>query len=258
MRTHGLIGLLVLVLGVAAAGAARAEEQTAQQTGAATKAGAPDPPQEPRKDRPPFPGGPGGRFGHSGRSGEGPDFWGDKDLNDMVTTIMVVRLSRELELNNEQTIVLVRHLQELRDEMMRVGKERYEALKALKDAIDANAADDTLRQRLDAVMELDRKRTELRQTTFEKASRGLSLKQQAKLYYFVQEFEGQMRRMIQRVMESRADRLMQWRGEEGEPSKADAAAKESLTQKLREELQRNEAGQQSGSAGASAAKPSGE
>jgi hypothetical protein len=125
----------------------------------------------------------------------------EKELNELIKTIMTTRLSKELALNDEQTVLMVRRLTELRDQMDEVKKKRAEAIKDLRGALKSGKTDDEIQPKLEALMALDKRGFDLRQKTYERLSENLSLAQRAKVYVFLSEFPNEMRRLAQQARE---------------------------------------------------------
>ncbi|MCC6486453.1 MAG: hypothetical protein IT364_03060 [Candidatus Hydrogenedentes bacterium] len=150
------------------------------------------------------------------RDGDKSDALHDKEIREMVTTVMMVRMSRELELNDEQTVLMVRNFTTLRDHLTALSEERDALVGKLRDAVKTSAPDAELQPVLDQLMAVDSKREQARREAYEKAGTNLSVMQRAKLYIFIQDFEGHLRRLVQRARELGSDKVMRWR-EEGMP-----------------------------------------
>ena len=144
------------------------------------------------------------------RTGEKPEEWKDQEIREMVTTVMMVRMSRELELTDEQTVLVVRHFGDLRDTLSGLDEERGKLTKALLEKAENKAPDAEIEPLLNQLMAVDEQRTAARRETFEKASANLTVPQKAKLYIFVQEFEWHMRRLIMKAREVGSDRAKRW------------------------------------------------
>lgn len=130
----------------------------------------------------------------------------EDELRDMVSTIMMVRISRSLELSDEQTVVMVKHMQEMRDSLSKLYEERDTAMDALRALAEKeNATDGEINTQLQALMSIDEKRVQAKRDAFEKISSGFTTKQKAKLYITLQDFEGQLRRMMARAKEMGED-----------------------------------------------------
>ena len=156
------------------------------------------------------------------RDGVKSSEWKDKDIRDMVTTVLMVRMSSELGLNDEQTVLLVRNFANLRDTLGRLSEEREQLMGKLKSAVEKGAPDDQIQPLLDQLMSIDGQREKAQHEAFEKAGADLTVTQKAKLYIYAQEFEGHMRKLIQKAREMGGDRMMRFPGgAEGTPPGVD-------------------------------------
>lgn len=122
-----------------------------------------------------------------------------QDAREVMETIMIVRLSRELELTDEQSVLLVRHVSEFKDRIREIKEERKETLRGLRQALKSGAEDHALQQKLDAVVQLDHAAVDLTRNMVEEAGRDLTVAQKAKLYVFLGDFEREMRHLVQRA-----------------------------------------------------------
>lgn len=124
----------------------------------------------------------------------------EKDLNELIQTIMTARLSKELALTDEQTVLMVRRMTELRDQTNELKRRRAEAIKELRAALKSGKPDE-IQPKLDALMALDQCAIDLRTRTYERASENLSLVQRAKVYVFLSDFPNEMRRLAKAAKE---------------------------------------------------------
>jgi hypothetical protein len=158
-------------------------------------------------DRPMPPPGPEGREGRREfrepgmppMDGPLPQEWMGKDVRELVETIMMARLSRELGLNDEQTVLTMRRFSEFREQSEIAKRERGDMMKALKEAIDAGQPDGDIEAKLVALVDQDRRIAASRQEIFEQVSEGLTMSQRARLYVIMGEFENDMRKLIQKA-----------------------------------------------------------
>ena len=67
---------------------------------------------------------------------EGPGGLKDDEIRDIVSTILMVRVSRSLELSDEQTVILVKHMQEMREEVSKLYRQRDDVMTSLRALID--------------------------------------------------------------------------------------------------------------------------
>ncbi|GMU91030.1 MAG: hypothetical protein AMXMBFR4_00880 [Candidatus Hydrogenedentota bacterium] len=129
----------------------------------------------------------------------------EAEIRELVSSVLMARVSRELELTDEQTVVMIRQMQEMREKMGGLWRQREAAGDELREALKNDAPDADLEQKLDAMIRVDQERNQLRWDYFKQMAAGLSVKQRAKLYVFLQEFEWHMRRLIQRAIEMSKD-----------------------------------------------------
>lgn len=148
--------------------------------------GPPPPPHHPPG------GGPGmGRPAH--------DDWADRDVRELVGAVMMVRLSRRLGLDDEQTVLMMRRFDEFKEKEGRLKKERQEKMRALRAAVEGDAPAADVDAALEALEAHDRVLAQTKFELFEQAGAGLSAKQRAKLYVFMGEFENEMRSLVQQA-----------------------------------------------------------
>jgi len=151
----------------------------------------PPPPHTPHGGPEPGEGGPRGpgRSGGDGpMGGPGGEFFAE---------VMMARLSDELELSDEQTVLMVRKFSGLRDQVRDLRKERAQAARDLELQLQSASPDAAKAQeQLDKVIGLDQQIRDERQKVFEEMGANLDAVKKAKLYLFLDQFEADMRRMI--------------------------------------------------------------
>ena len=123
----------------------------------------------------------------------------EKDTRELVETLLMVRLSRELALEKEQTVVMVQRVSETRDALQALRQERQALLSALRDSVQAGEDAAVIQENLQKMRQHDREMVETRQRSFDELAQGLTATQQARLYVFLEDFEGQMRQMAQQA-----------------------------------------------------------
>lgn len=127
--------------------------------------------------------------------------WQGKEVRELVETVLMVRLSKELELTDEQTVLIVRRLKDAKEKAGDLSRERAEAMRALREAVRRGDSDKEIEECLDRLIEADRKLAGFRLEAYEQAGEGLSVPQRARLYVFVHEFEDHLRHMIAKARE---------------------------------------------------------
>jgi hypothetical protein len=141
-----------------------------------------------------------------------PEHWDGRDPRQTVETVMMVRLTEELQLNDEQTVVMVRRLRELREDLVALKRERGVHVRALKQALEEQAPDAAISASLDTLLAHDRRLETFKQDKLAMLSEGLTASQRARLYVFLNEFEDDMRQLVNRAQE----RAKEWRRRDGE------------------------------------------
>lgn len=134
---------------------------------------------------------------------------GEDDVRTLVETVRMVRLSQELGLTDEQTVVLVRQYNEIKEETARMHRERQERTRELRELVASGASDEKIEATLAELVEIDKRVQMMRFDVFERAAPALTATQKAKLYMFMGDFERHMRLMIERARE----RFREQRGE---------------------------------------------
>ena len=191
----GIVGIVVLL---AAFPAALAQ---APDPGGPRPEGPPRVGAEAAVPQPPEPGGP--RPEGPPRPGEAGT---DRDIRGLVESIMAARLAEELGLNDEQTVLMIRRLSEFRKEMNERKKQRSELLKELRTVLQEGKPDEEITAKLDGLLKYDKESVEFKRGIYEKACEGLAVAQRAKMYVFLDQFEADMRKLIEKARATRTER----------------------------------------------------
>lgn len=162
------------------------------------------------EDRPGFgqhrgPGGGQGR-GQGGPWGPGPGGgmrgrpeMSDKETQELVKTLMMVRLSEELELTDEQTVIMMRRIEKFNKENRNLAIERRKLVQALKQSIEEKATDSEILSQLEKLIKHDQGITTQKFKLIKTVGEGLTVEQNAKLYVFMGDFENEMRKLVRRA-----------------------------------------------------------
>lgn len=135
------------------------------------------------------------------RPDPGPD--PDAEVRELLQQVMIARVSQELALNDEQTVMMVRRFSEFRDQMRELMQQRRELIQGLEHMLREGVEGPALEERLGKITGLDMDIAQARLRVFEQASEGLTPWQRAKLYIFVSDFESEMRALVQQAREYR-------------------------------------------------------
>lgn len=128
----------------------------------------------------------------------------EEDVRELVESIRMAKLSREVGLTEEQTVLLMRRYHETRERIGRLTKTRFEQLKTLREAVAEGSSDDQIKLLLEQLRATDMDLMRVHQEAVAQASDGLTVTQQAKLYIFMNTFDHDMRRLVERVRRSRS------------------------------------------------------
>lgn len=131
--------------------------------------------------------------------------WEDKDLKELIDTVRLYRLSRVLELTDEQTVLLMRRYDDLKKKTAELSEQRGKALDALREKVQNQAPESEIEEVLKRIVTIERESFNAKVDTLQKAGEGLSPTQRAKLLLFMQDFERDMRRLLERAREWRDD-----------------------------------------------------
>ena len=129
--------------------------------------------------------------------------WQDLDVYELVETVRIVRLSRELGLNDEQTVLLMRKYQDAKSEFKALNQKQNKVREQLKELVKAEKSDEEISAKLNELIAVDQEIVEKKSSTYEDVAADLSVTQKAKLYVFMQEFEDNMRRLVERAHDFR-------------------------------------------------------
>lgn len=124
-----------------------------------------------------------------------------QETRQLLEQVMIARLSKELALDDEQTVLLVRRFAEQKQEIVSLNRERQTRMRALSAAVDEGKDEDLIEERLAAVRDIDTKLHIAKTATLESLGEGLTSWQRARLYLFLMQFESDMKRLLQQARE---------------------------------------------------------
>ena len=137
-----------------------------------------------------------------GRPGGGPAMgkdWRDSDATQLMGMVMISRMSRQLELDDEQTVLVMRRIEELKEKAGKLRRKRGELVKTLKKGVADGVPDDEIQAPLKQLMDLDRRLAQAPVDLVDECSDTLTVAQRAQFYVFLSEFETDMRKLVQRA-----------------------------------------------------------
>jgi Sec-independent protein translocase protein TatA len=138
---------------------------------------------------------PGPGKGHGGPNGR----MMNEETRELLEQVLVARISRDLALDDEQTVLLVRRFAEFRERLGELYRERGRRLRELKQAVRDNTSEENIAALLNELMAIDDRITAARREAMQLSEMDLTAWQRAKLYIFLGDFEGDMRQLLQRA-----------------------------------------------------------
>lgn len=133
----------------------------------------------------------------------------------LLEEVLMARLTRELALDEEQTVLMVRHLAEFRDKMAALRRERSVLARNLRQAVREGKDEKAIGKVLEEVVLHEEKMAVARREIVDFDGFELTTWQKAKLYLFIVDFESDMRQLLKKAQERR-----QGRGAKNEPREA--------------------------------------
>ncbi len=124
----------------------------------------------------------------------------------LLEEVLMARLTRELALDEEQTVLMVRHLAEFRDNMAALRRERMVLSRNLRQAVREGKDEEAIAKVLEEVVAHEAKAAEARREIVDFDGFELTTWQKAKLYLFIVDFESDMRHLLKQAQERRFGR----------------------------------------------------
>ena len=121
----------------------------------------------------------------------------------LLEEVLMARLTRDLALDEEQAGLLARHLAAYRETISALRQERMQLMRALRQAVRESKDEERIASLLVQADELDDRTVNARKAVVEIPELDLTAWQKARLFLFLHDFEGDMRRLIKRAQERR-------------------------------------------------------
>lgn len=129
---------------------------------------------------------------------------GGERNRELFEQVLVARLSSELKLTDEQTVLMVRRYFDFKEENRRLRRDRAELLRSLRELVKKTPSDEAaIDAKLAELMRADDMIASLKRSFYDKLAEGLDAERRAKLYVFLQELEGELKRFAEELRERR-------------------------------------------------------
>lgn len=121
-----------------------------------------------------------------------------EENREMIEQIMISRITRDLNLNDEQSVILMRRFGELREQQMQLRRERMEIMRELRPVLKQQQDEAKLKELMGRLQALNDKSAET-EKTLRRAVEDMNLDiwQKARFEIFMNDFENQIRRLAQ-------------------------------------------------------------
>jgi hypothetical protein len=126
-----------------------------------------------------------------------------EDIHELIDRYRFKKLSKNLELDEEETVAIMKEHDELRDAIQAMRGERRDIRDQLRAQIEEDASDEIIEETLGKLITIDRNIVNTRQEAYETLSENCTVAQQAKFYIFMHEFDRDIRRLIMKVRRER-------------------------------------------------------
>lgn len=125
------------------------------------------------------------------------------EVRQLIEEVMIARITKDLEMNDEQTVLIVRRFSEYRDKAREARQQRKKLVDEMKEALKSADNPGQVEEKLKAILALDTEIAQNRTAAFENMATSLTPLQRGKLYLFLADFENELRRMVQSAKEGK-------------------------------------------------------
>lgn len=141
-----------------------------------------------------------------------------EENRDMMQQVMVSRLTRDLGLNDEQSLLVMRRFGELGEQQRELRRKRMAVIQKLRPVLKRQQNEEALKQLMNELEGIKRESAASEQT-LRKAFEDMNLDiwQKAKVELFLNDFESQMRRIVQQAQGRRPGMADPRQGRPGPP-----------------------------------------
>lgn len=142
----------------------------------------------------------------------------NEENRQLLKQVMVGRLTRELGLNDEQSVLLLRRFDELQTRQRELNRERTEVMRRLRLVLKQQQDEEALHRLMERLEELKRQSAAMEETirgSFD--GMDLNVWQKAKIELFINDFESQVRHIVQQARKGHLREEWQESGPERPP-----------------------------------------
>ena len=129
----------------------------------------------------------------------------DRDLHELLQTILMVRLAQSVELTDEKVVEFSKRVGSFKDQLHEMKWQIAASRETLRDAVECKEPDPVLRQKLDDCLLQELAITDLLRKLIRESQKDLTDVQAAKFYLFLGDFEQEMRRLVERAYKRQSE-----------------------------------------------------
>ncbi len=152
-----------------------------------------------RDGRPGRVGPPGSDRASEREEGERVSRRGPAEAREAMRRVRIDRIARTLGMDEQETEEVVERLEAHEEEHRELQRELWRARRALRQALRDNEDEDAISEKLEEALDLEVQKIRHRGAGYREMTEGFDVKQQARFYLFVPEFEEDMRQLVERA-----------------------------------------------------------
>ncbi|HOK08556.1 MAG TPA: hypothetical protein PLT82_01450 [Candidatus Hydrogenedens sp.] len=134
-----------------------------------------------------------------------PPLGEDVPAKEMLEQIVLAKIAKQLRLNNEQTVILVRKYEEQRDILAEMTKKRNDLANEIRKSIREKSGN--LEEKFNTLVKLDKEIQEQKYKLVENLSLDLPLESKIQLYLLFSDFENEIKRFLKKAYEWKQERM---------------------------------------------------
>ena len=128
---------------------------------------------------------------------------GPREAREAMQRVRIRRLAETLDLDGQETEKVVNRIEAHEEKQRELQRELGQARHDLRVALREDADEDTVSEKLDKALELEGKKILHQRDGYREITEDFDVKQQARFYLFMPEFEEDMRRLVERARDLR-------------------------------------------------------
>lgn len=144
----------------------------------------------------------------------GPPPEGDMPAREILEQVLLAKVAKQLKLNDEQTVVLVRRFNEQKEILLQKTQQRNnlasEIRRLIHDKTKANPKE--LEEKFTQLLKMDMELAELKQKWVDNFSMDLPLESKVQLYLLFSDFENEIRKFLRKAYDWKQNRFSDERG----------------------------------------------